>query len=70
MLVRGTQNPTGDWLGLEEAQQLARVSRSTLYNLRKAGVIKTSNVKRPGKTRGRRLYSKSSIIAFIEGGVA
>jgi len=61
--------PVSDWINLAEAQRILRVSKSTVFNMCNAGAIKTSALLIPGKTRGRRLYSRASILAFIEGGV-
>jgi len=56
-----------EWLTIEEAQDLARVGRSTLYKYLDLGTFKSVSLQRPGTIRGRRLVSRASILAHLEG---
>jgi hypothetical protein len=56
-----------EWLTVEEAQDLARVGRSTLYKYLDLGTFKSVSLQRPGTIRGRRLVSRASILAHLEG---
>lgn len=42
------------------------VSRAYVYQLMKAGEVKTALIKRPGKVRGIRLVWRPSVLAYIE----
>src|SRR5260370_25427914 len=66
MLIDELKAPAADWISLNEAQQISRVSRATLYGLMKVGAIKSSSLAIPGNSRGRRLISSSSLLAYIE----
>jgi len=64
-----TDNTLKDtWLRTPEALSLLGVVKSTLYSYAdfSGGEIKTSSLRKRGKTRGIRLWSKESIEAFIE----
>jgi hypothetical protein len=59
-------SPARGWVSMAEAQKIARISRSTLYNLLATGVIRNCSLKRPGTVRGRRLISAESLAAYFE----
>jgi hypothetical protein len=55
----------GDWVSVLEASAFMKICRASTYNLLNAGLIKTTSMKRPGTSRGRRLVSKASIVEFL-----
>lgn len=59
---------TAKWVRTPEALDLLSAGRTTLYSLAdfNGGPIKTSCLKKRGKTRGIRLWSVDSIESFIE----
>jgi hypothetical protein len=62
-----TKTPqVSDWIGLEAAERLSTLKKSRLYELVAEGEIR-SFVLRAHKTsgRGRRLFSRSSIIDYL-----
>jgi hypothetical protein len=54
------------WLSLDAAEQYTGVSRRQIQVWRAMGYIKSANIVLPGATRGRRVYDRESIDAFIE----
>jgi predicted site-specific integrase-resolvase len=66
MLISELNSPTYNWLSLDEAQEVSRVSRSTLYSWLRAGLVQSSTPTIPGKKRGRRLVSARSLSDFLE----
>ena len=59
-------NSRNRWLTVDEACQLAGVSRSTLGLFIKARVFKTCQMVAPGKVWGRRLVEKKSLLAYMD----
>jgi hypothetical protein len=58
-------NLTGEWLTIPEALALLRCSRQLLYLMFGTGAIKSISRKLPGRKRGARLVSRSSIEAYL-----
>ena len=54
-----------EFVGYTEARALFGLSRTHLYNLGRAGLVKTVSLRAKGTTRGRRLYSVDSIRALL-----
>jgi excisionase family DNA binding protein len=54
------------WVSVEEACEILKVSRATLYTLLKLGAFKTASLRRPGTNRGKRLVNADSILAYLE----
>jgi hypothetical protein len=67
---RQVMNPsepiTPRWLTLKGAARYSGLSERTIVNYIKDGLIVSSNVIRPGASRGRRLVDRISLDAFIE----
>jgi hypothetical protein len=59
-------SPASEWVSMVEAQKIARISRSTMYNLLNTGAIKNCSLRRPGTVRGRRLVSAPSLYSYLE----
>jgi hypothetical protein len=56
-----------EWLNVTQAEQLANLKKSRLYELKDAGEIKSFVLKaHKDSLRGRRLFSRSSIIAYLD----
>jgi hypothetical protein len=59
-------SPDSDWINLAEAEKLSYLKKSRLYELIDAGRIRSFLlVKREGAIRGRRLFSRSSIVEYL-----
>lgn len=58
------------WLTYEGAERYSGLNKRTLQNYVKDGHVRSSNVKQPGATRGRRLIDRQSLDEFIEGGIS
>lgn len=54
------------WLSVAEAVRTRGIGRSMLYQLIQTGDVKSSAIRKPGNTRGKRLVSAESLDAFIE----
>lgn len=57
---------TPEYLRVKEATKFSGLSRAKLYEALTDGRIKSYSVRDPGKTRGTRLISTSSLREFIE----
>jgi len=68
MMNDGSLNPI--WVRIPARGKLEGFSRSMIYNLIAAGVIKSASIKQPGKLTGIRLVHISSLRAYIEKHVA
>jgi excisionase family DNA binding protein len=55
-----------EYLRVKEATKFSGLSRAKLYEALTDGRIKSYSVRDPGKTRGTRLISASSLREFIE----
>lgn len=60
---------TPEWMTLEQSSQYCGLSTRTLETLVKDLQVISSNVRMPGKTRGRRLINRASLDAHIEAGI-
>ena len=63
------EHPLAEWVGHEQAELIFGLSRTYLYRLGKAGQVQTVAICKPGKTRGRRLYSVASIRALFSAAI-
>jgi hypothetical protein len=65
--LKSTQ-PHSDWARIPAAQAIASLSRSTLYaNFDiSGGAIKTASIRKRGATRGIRMVSVPSLIAWLD----
>jgi hypothetical protein len=54
------------WLRVPEAVRTRGISRTMLYELIKARVIKSSNLRKPGNIKGIRLISAESLDSYID----
>lgn len=54
------------WLSLEDASNYSGVSRRQIQIWDESGFIRAANITKPGATRGRRVYDRESIDAYIE----
>lgn len=54
------------WLGVAESVRTRGICRSMLYELIRAGDIKSSALRKPGNSRGKRLINAESLDAYIE----
>jgi hypothetical protein len=63
-----TNQPRSDWARIPAACAIASLSRSTLYaNFDTAGgAIKTASIRRRGATRGVRMVSVPSLLAWLD----
>ena len=57
------------WLTFKAGAVYASVSVRTIENWNAAGAIKTTNIIRPGATRGKRLVCRQSLDRMLEQGV-
>ncbi|MGC6458417.1 MAG: helix-turn-helix domain-containing protein [Akkermansiaceae bacterium] len=57
------------WATLREAAHYCGLTQRTIYNLIGDGLIRSSLVKRPNASRGRRLIDLRSLDAWIETGL-
>jgi hypothetical protein len=57
------------WATLSEAAHYCGLTQRTIYNLIGDGLIRSSLVKRPNASRGRRLVDLYSLDAWIETGL-
>ena len=57
------------WATLSEAAHYCGLTQRTIYNLIGDGLIRSSLVKRPDASRGRRLVDLHSLDAWIETGL-
>jgi hypothetical protein len=64
--MKDNDNITPRWLTLEGAVKYTGLSKRTIENYINDGLVISSNVIRPGATRGRRLVDRPSLDAFIE----
>jgi hypothetical protein len=55
-----------EWAPAQTIARIYGISRSSLYELAAAGKIRTSSLRKRGRTRGKRLFSTDSVAAFIE----
>jgi hypothetical protein len=56
-----------EWLRIPAASRISGLSRTFLFEQIVKGTIVSRHVKRPGKSRGIRLISYSSLMHFIDG---
>jgi hypothetical protein len=56
-----------EWLTIDQAVELTQISKSSLYKHLRDETFKSVSLRRPGTIRGRRLVSRSSIMAHLEG---
>ena len=54
------------WLALDGASNHSGVSRRQVLIWDERGFIRSANITMPGATRGRRVYDRESIDAYIE----
>lgn len=54
------------WIRVPQAVQLTGLSRSKIYELLAAGLIRNASLKSPGQRHGTRLIERESLLAFIE----
>jgi predicted DNA-binding transcriptional regulator AlpA len=55
-----------EWLRVNEACDYSRLSKPKMYELMKRGLIKSAELREPGKIKGSRLISFSSLKDFLE----
>ena len=65
MNTTSTSSPP-EWIDAKSAKKTFGVGKTTLYALAGAGKIKSSSLRLPGNSRGKRLFSYNSIKGFIE----
>lgn len=60
-------NPYDRWIALpnKAGAKVQGCSRSFLYQLIDQGVIRSANIRQPGKTTGRRLIWEASLVDYI-----
>ncbi len=56
---------TAEWIDEKNVIRIFGISRTPLYNLRKAGKIRSTSIKTDGASYGKRLYNVASIREFI-----
>ena len=63
-----SNHPQNDWARIPAAQAIAGVSRSTLYSNFdiSGGAIKTASIRKRGATRGIRMVSVTSLVAWLD----
>jgi len=61
--------PVHWWASIKTAAERSGFSRRQIEELARAGIVRSSNAKRPGASRGRRLIDMAALFAFIEKGV-
>ncbi len=54
------------WLRVPDAVRYSGFSRSKIYELTKAGKIRSASIREPGQTKGTRLIDRQSLLAFID----
>ncbi len=57
------------WFGIKEAAHYSGLSKSLIELLVRDGHVTSSNVIRPGTSRGRRLILRESLDSWIEAGI-
>lgn len=57
------------WFGIKDAAHYSGLSKSLIELLVRDGHVTSSNVVRPGTSRGRRLILRESLDAWIEAGI-
>jgi hypothetical protein len=57
--------PLPEFCDSKQARPLFGFSRSHLYSLASQGLIRSVSIRKPGTTRGRRLFDCASIRAFL-----
>lgn len=57
------------WFAVAEAARYSGLSRALIYEHIADGSLVSSTVKRPGRTRGRRLVQRASLDRLIEEGI-
>jgi hypothetical protein len=58
-----------EWLTITGAVRYSGLGRSLIYELIQENLLVSSTVKRPGRTRGRRLVQRASLDRLIEEGI-
>ncbi|MCB1131359.1 MAG: helix-turn-helix domain-containing protein [Verrucomicrobiae bacterium] len=61
-----TPHERPEWAPATTITRIYGISRSSLYELAAAGKIRSSSLRKRGRTRGKRLFSTDSVAAFIE----
>ena len=64
-----TANTAPRWSRAKLIKNLNGVSSAQLYRYAQNGMIRTSNLRRPGQTRGVRLYSLTDVEQLIDDGI-
>ena len=59
------QSISSDWLTVQQSMSYCNISRSRLYSLREEPMIRTMSLRRRGRTRGIRYFSRSSLDNFF-----
>lgn len=54
------------WLRIPDAVRFSGISRSKLYELTKAGRIRSASIRDAGQSKGTRLIERASLFGFIE----
>lgn len=57
------------WFPVADAAHYSGLSRALIYEHIKDGLLISSTVKRPGRSRGRRLIQRESLDRLIEAGI-
>ena len=55
-----------DWIDAKETHRRCSLGLTTLYRLADEGKIRTVSLKEEGMSRGKRLFSYSSILKFLD----
>ncbi|MES2659171.1 MAG: helix-turn-helix domain-containing protein [Verrucomicrobiota bacterium] len=66
MQTKQNSQLTPEWADAKAIRTLYGICKSTLYRLADEGKIRTSSLKERGMLRGKRLFSCSSVNAYIE----
>ena len=64
-----TANTAPRWSRAKLIKKLVGISSAQLYRFAQSGMIRTSNLRRPGQTRGVRLYSLTDVEQLIDDGI-
>jgi hypothetical protein len=59
------QSISSDWLTVQQSMSYCNISRSRLYSLREEPLIRTMSLRRRGRTRGIRYFSRSSLDSYF-----
>ena len=64
-----TTNNAPQWSRAKLIKHLNGTSSAQLYRYAQSGMIRTSHIRRPGQTRGVRLYSLTDVEQLIDDGI-